>query len=75
MFDGVLNMPLPNTKKRIYQVYFQLILSQERKTSIVVSTCGLKKQPPGVFYKKGVIKNFAKFTGKHMCQSLFSTLI
>ena len=23
------------------------------------------------FLKKGVIKNFAKFTGKHMCQSLF----
>ena len=22
--------------------------------------------------KKGVIKNFAKFTGKHLCQSLFN---
>ena len=26
---------------------------------------------PEVFYKKGVLKNFAKFTGKHLCQSLF----
>ena len=26
---------------------------------------------PQVFRKKGVLKNFAKFTGKHMCQSLF----
>ena len=26
---------------------------------------------PEVFYKKGVLKNFAKFTGKHQCQSLF----
>ena len=26
---------------------------------------------PEVFYKKGIIKNFAKFTGKHLCQSLF----
>ena len=26
---------------------------------------------PEIFYKKGVIKNFAKFTGKHLCQSLF----
>ena len=26
---------------------------------------------PKVFCKKGVLKNFAKFTGKHMCQSLF----
>ena len=25
----------------------------------------------GVFCKKGVLKNFAKFTGKHLCQSLF----
>ena len=25
---------------------------------------------PGVFYKKGVLKNFAKFTGKHLRQSL-----
>ena len=24
-----------------------------------------------VFFKKGVFKNFAKFTGKHLCQSLF----
>ena len=26
---------------------------------------------PEVFFKKGVLKNFAKFTGKHLCQSLF----
>ena len=30
-----------------------------------------QKQPPVVFYKKGVLKSFAKFTGKHLCQSLF----
>ena len=24
-----------------------------------------------VFYKKSVLRNFAKFTGKHLCQSLF----
>ena len=30
-----------------------------------------KKQPPEVFYKKGVLKNFAKFTRKHQYQSLF----
>ena len=29
------------------------------------------KQPPEVFYKKGVLKNFTKFTGKHLFQSLF----
>ena len=26
---------------------------------------------PEVFYKKGVFRNFAKFTGKHLCQDLF----
>ena len=25
----------------------------------------------GVLYRQGVFKNFAKFTGKHLCQSLF----
>ena len=25
---------------------------------------------PGVFCAKGVLKDFAKFTGKHLCQSL-----
>ena len=27
--------------------------------------------PPEVFYKKGVLRNFTKFTGKHLCQGLF----
>ena len=26
---------------------------------------------PEVFCKKGVLRNFVKFTGKHLCQSLF----
>ena len=30
-----------------------------------------KKQPPEMFYKKGVLKNFTKFTGKQLCQILF----
>ena len=32
---------------------------------------GFQKQPPEVFCKKGVLGNFTKFTGKHLCQSLF----
>ena len=31
----------------------------------------LQKQPPEMFYKKSVLRNFAKFTGKHVCQSIF----
>ena len=30
-----------------------------------------QKQPPEMFCKKGALKNFAKFTGKYLCQSLF----
>ena len=26
---------------------------------------------PRVFCKKGVLRNFTKFTGKHLCQRLF----
>ena len=33
--------------------------------------CIRQKQPPEVFCKKRVLKNFTKFTGKHLCQSLF----
>ena len=31
----------------------------------------LQKQSPEVFCKSDVLKNFAKFTGKRLCQSLF----
>ena len=31
----------------------------------------LQKQSPDVFYKKRIHKNFAKFTAKYLCRSLF----
>ena len=31
----------------------------------------IQKQPPEVFCEKGVPTNLTKFTGKHLCQSLF----
>ena len=37
----------------------------------ITSDIDKRKQPPEVFYKKGVLKNGTKFTGKHLCQSLF----
>ena len=40
-------------------------------TSILQEDCQTKMQPSEVFCKKGVLRNFAKFIGKHMCQSLF----
>ena len=33
--------------------------------------CNFQKKPPEMFCKKGVLRNFAKYTGKHLCQSLF----
>ena len=31
----------------------------------------IRSRSPEVFRKKGALRNFAKFTGKHLCQSLF----
>ena len=39
--------------------------SNESKSSIIGSS------RPEVFCKKSVLRNFTKFTGKHLCQSLF----
>ena len=33
--------------------------------------CRGRSSRPDVFFKKGVLINFVKFTGKHQCQSLF----
>ena len=30
-----------------------------------------QKQPPELFCKKGVLKNFAKFNGKNLCHNIF----
>ena len=35
------------------------------------SSSYLQKQPPELFYKKAVLGNFAIFTGKQQCWSLF----
>ena len=32
--------------------------------------CKIQKQPPEVFYKKGVLQNSTKFNGKHLCRFL-----
>ena len=33
--------------------------------------CFFRGSLPEVFCEKGVLRNFAKFIGKHLCQSLF----
>ena len=57
-------------------------LELELIAKVKVKTCGNLKTPiwhfddgrssrPDVFCKKGVLRDFAKSTGKHLCQSLF----
>ena len=42
------------------------------KFSIIADSIWLvRSSRPEVFYKKGILRNFAKFTGKHLCQRLF----
>ena len=38
---------------------------------LLLKIMGFQKQPPEVFYKKGVLRIFTKFTGKDLCKSLF----
>ena len=60
------------TKENTNVLYF---LTQMRHLKCIYSTrCGLqtifRSSGPEVFCKKDVLRNFAKFLGKHLCQSL-----
>ena len=59
----------------VFLVYHCLVL-KEKKMLFVLDICialeeTSRENRPEVFCKKGVLKNFAKFTEKHLCQSLF----
>ena len=56
-------IPKKFNKEYINNSFF--ILASFRITDLV------QKQPPELFYKKGVLKIFAKFTGKHLCRCFF----
>ena len=47
---------------------------EENQQRSLVSLVIDRKQPPEVFYTKGILKNFAIFTGIHLCWSLFVKL-
>ena len=67
-------------KKCFFQTYktaiFQFFLMRKLQ-NIYKNTCTFmflwwnQKQPSEMFYKKAVLRNFAIFTGKHLCWSLF----
>ena len=46
------------------------ILNNKQFSLDILELVGLQKQPPEVAYRKGVLRNFVKFTGKHLCRSL-----
>ena len=63
-----INCLLCNWKQTFWNFYFETdIINQITKfwLDIFSSSC------PKVFYKKGFLKNFAKFTGGLLCRSLF----
>ena len=41
------------------------------KDNYFVEHLRCRSSRPEVFFEKGILRNFAKFTGKHLCQSLF----
>ena len=60
----------------IWQNFIYAYLSQRKQKTKVDWTFRdllfvFRISPPDVFCKKVVLRNFAKFTGKHLCQSLF----
>ena len=46
------------------------MLDRVLNTSLELHFLILKKQLPDVFYKKGILKNFAKFARKHQADGL-----
>ena len=52
--------------KMVYSTVVDAIVAKT-----VYSTAETQKQAPEVFLRKGALRNFTKFTEKHMHQSLF----
>ena len=53
----------------MYLLIFILALQHYDVFCVNVTMC--RNSCPEVFCKKGVLRNFVKFTGKHLCQNLF----
>ena len=50
---------------------FSLSKTKTESDDLVVLLNNGRSSRPEVFCKKGVLRNFKKLTGKHLCQSLF----
>ena len=49
----------------------ELFLKDFENSNLLANSDNARSSHPEVFCKKGVLRNFAKFTGKYLCQSLF----
>ena len=47
------------------------VIKNLKTIHIFLKSVTIQKQAKEVFYKKDALKNFAKFTGKHLYKSLF----
>ena len=65
-------MEMKNTLPHIFNCEKTIFDKKKfEKCDMTSFNLGKQKQPLEVFNKKGVLKNFAKVAGKHLCQSLF----
>ena len=58
------NGEIVKTKRRTAEIFYNLFGN-------IAKNLNIRSSRTEVFCKKAVLKNFAKFTGKHLCQSLF----
>ena len=63
LYVKALKLKTRKITKKFSSLYFLLIISPQPPI--------FRSSPPEMFCKKGVLKNIAKFTGKHLCQNLF----
>ena len=59
------------SKKELHQGYSPENYTNVLRKTILQNMCANKSSRTKVFRKKVVLKNFPKFAGKHLCQSLF----
>ena len=60
-----------NTQENKQKCHFLCSIETCRPYIFVYEKRYSRSSFPKVFYKKGVFKNFTKFTGKYLCQSPF----
>ena len=58
-------------KYHCFTVFTNKIFWQSILANVAASQIITRSSRPEVFYKKGVLRNFVKFIGKHLCQGLF----